>query len=335
MKKMDHKLNYSKRLKVINEGYIVMESTLSKKQQSLFHSEKSIEASLTYWTVNDGNESIMSEIVSHESISNGQHDVKMKNIRLSLDDFEPFYTVINPSFRVLDFVSLLLSGERSFCQDYNVPVYAGSLKCKGDFARSLKDILEEHLIPKEAENDIMNCLFNFFGDLINLPIKLTTIGERRKIQILCGFPTVHEDSDTENAKSVLDEYSKDISRYIEVDQCINDCVVYAGNEENLLFQCPNQRCKEFRFRPCTRAGCPGQKVLSSECEHLLKDGIPYKRLFYRFLIPNIIDLLNTKYFLCALNYQNDILLKGNLGDLFIYDIFDGSIPIEHCKFNGI
>jgi len=175
--------------------------------------------------------------------------------------------------------------------------------------------------------------------VVNLPIQLTDNFQSNQAivnskcakhdQIIDDHENDVEDFEYENAaKSLLDEYCSDTARYIEVDQCINDCFVYAGDENILLMRCP--KCSEFRYRPCTRSKCPGKKKVSSECQqHLLdNDGIPFKQLFYRFLIPTFIDLIETDYFLCALEYQTDLILRGDESALYYNDFSDGSVAIE-------
>jgi hypothetical protein len=47
-----------------------------------------------------------------------------------------------------------------------------------------------------------------------------------------------------------------------------------------------------------------------------------------FVIPIFIDLIETDYFLCALEYQTDLILRGDEGALFYNDFSDGSVAIE-------
>ena len=74
--------------------------------------------------------------------------------------------------------------------------------------------------------------------MVNLPIQLTDnfqsnlaiVNSKRRsshIQIKDNHVVKDvEDFEYENAaKSMLDEYCRDTARYIEVDQCINDCFV--------------------------------------------------------------------------------------------------------------
>ena len=262
--------------------------------------------------------------------------------RMFLDENISNVKKISPSFDILYYIGLIISAMKvgsNHCSDYNSPLYQTSKNTKGEFAKSLKSVFEGNLISKVAENEILNCLYTFLGDMVNLPIQLTDnfqsnlaiVNSKRSshIQIKDNHVKDVEDFEYENAvKSNLDEYCRDTARYIEVDQCINDCFVYAGDENISLMRCPI--CSEFRYRPCTRSKCPGKKKVSSECEHLLvNDGIPYKQLFYRFLIPLFIDLIETDYFLCAIEYQTDLILRGDESALFYNDFSDGSVAIEH------
>ena len=245
---------------------------------------------------------------------------------------------ISPSLKIIYLVEMIISSIKiggHQCADYNIPLFENSKNTKGEFAKSLKCVIEGHLISKVAEDEILNCLFNFLGNVVNLPIKLTETFASHQISEFAisnqsnkDIEIDVEDFEYENAaKSMLDVYCRDTARYIEVDQCINDCFVYAGDDNISLMRCPI--CSEFRFRPCTRSKCAGKKKISSECHHLLtNDGIPFKRLFYRFLIPNIIDLIETDYFLSAIEYQTDLILRGDDSD-FYNDFSDGSVAIEH------
>ena len=262
--------------------------------------------------------------------------------RMFLDENISNLKKISPSFDILYYIGLIISAMKvgsNHCSDYNLPLYQTSKNTKGEFAKSLKSVFEGNLISKVAENEILNCLYTFLGDMVNLPIQLTDnfqsnlaiVNSKRSshIQIKDNHVKDVEDFEYENAaKSNLDEYCRDTARYIEVDQCINDCFVYAGDENISLMRCPI--CSEFRYRPCTRSKCPGKKKVSSECEHLLvNDGIPFKQLFYRFLIPLLIDLIETDYFLCAIEYQTDLILRGDESALFYNDFSDGSVAMEH------
>ena len=324
------KLSRSMRKKFIDKRFAVVENSLN---------------------VDEDNNDIIDETPmdideSEAELSTADHQYWNSNAlienRMFLDENISNVKKISPSFDILYYIGLIISAMKvgsNHCSDYNSPLYQTSKNTKGEFAKSLKSVFEGNLISKVAENEILNCLYTFLGDMVNLPIQLTDnfqsnlaiVNSKRSshIQIKDNHVKDVEDFEYENAaKSNLDEYCRDTARYIEVDQCINDCFVYAGDENISLMRCPI--CSEFRYRPCTRSKCPGKKKVSSECEHLLvNDGIPFKQLFYRFLIPLFIDLIETDYFLCAIEYQTDLILRGDESALFYNDFSDGSVAIEH------
>ena len=126
-------------------------------------------------------------------------------------------------------------------------------------------------------------------------------------------------------ESIVDKYDRKTPRFVQIDQCVNDCYVYAGNQIT-DFSCPT--CKEARFRACSRAMCDGRG--KSECDHLRKDGVAFKQLFYRPLLILIVDLLKTPHFLTALNYQR--IVHDNPPQKSNYSDFkDGEMAIEHLE----
>lgn len=129
---------------------------------------------------------------------------------------------------------------------------------------------------------------------------------------------------TETAVSIMDKYDVKTTRFVQIDQCINDCFVYAG-DNSVLFSCPI--CKEIRFRPCTRAMCSG-RGRSTSCEHLKTDGVAYKQMFYRPLLLLIVDLLKTPNFVTALNYER----KSHTSETKQYaDFMDGDVAVDHLS----
>jgi len=134
--------------------------------------------------------------------------------------------------------------------------------------------------------------------------------------------------------STIHEYALKSTRYVGVDQCRNDCYVYAGknNEEYL---CPI--CESDRFRPCTRTLCKGKGT--AHCEHLKTtdgDGIAFKQLFYRPLLVLISDLLKSSRFLSSLRFQSfqeKAKQVGYYSDLMDGDVVQHHLSIMHSKFN--
>ena len=230
------------------------------------------------------------------------------------------------------------------CHDFHAPLFDGSKVSKGEWAISFLNICEEYLIPKEFEDALLNNIYNAFGSIANVPAKLTEKGKINSIKhrknLLSHVDksnTTNEDNissdedddsiilDEENAKSALQNYTSKVTRYISFDTCIDNCTVFTGNRLQNKFFCPSDDCKKPRFRPCSRAECKFKG--STTCEHLLKDGIAYKTLYYRLLIPLLLDLVDTNFFVQALNYQNDCILEND--DSFYQDWRDGSVPRQH------
>lgn len=129
-----------------------------------------------------------------------------------------------------------------------------------------------------------------------------------------------------NAESIVEKYDMRTARFIQIDQCYNDCFVYAGDNMK-LFSCPS--CNEVRFRPCCRAMCRGRG--SSLCEHLRNvDGVAYKQMFYRPLLILIADLLKTPFFLKALNYRRNPHVHPTTNNCYS-DFMDGYIATFHLE----
>ena len=131
-----------------------------------------------------------------------------------------------------------------------------------------------------------------------------------------------------NAESTVDRYDMKTARFLQIDQCFNDCFVYAG--DNLkLFSCPV--CNEVRFRPCCRTTCKGRG--RSDCDHFIKqgvaDGVAYKQMFYRPLLILIADLLKTPHFITALNYERKF--HGPQENDAFADFMDGEIAKTHLE----
>jgi|APCry1669189000_1035189.scaffolds.fasta_scaffold03200_3 hypothetical protein len=130
-----------------------------------------------------------------------------------------------------------------------------------------------------------------------------------------------------NAVSLVESYDTKVSRFVQFDQCFNDCFVYAGDNKE-FFICPI--CNEIRFRPCCRSLCKGRGRF--DCSHLKdNDGVAYKQLFYRPILLLITDLIQTGHFLTALNYKRISHLKDEFQEKSYTDFMDGEIAIKHLQ----
>eukprot|EP01036_Dinobryon_divergens_P036017 gene36017-46795_t len=134
-----------------------------------------------------------------------------------------------------------------------------------------------------------------------------------------------ESLSAENALPALKDYNRKVNRWFSFDQCINDCCVFVGTPTFKMFACPT--CHARRYRACTRSKCKGKG--NDDCNHLLDDGIAFKKLHYRMLIPLFIDLINTKYFVAALHYQNECLHGSE--EKYYSDLLDGDVAKEHLN----
>jgi hypothetical protein len=184
-------------------------------------------------------------------------------------------------------------------------------------------------LPEQAVKDIMNLIYNTWGQSSNLPIKLSETGKECIRLKICEDNNYDDDDDddddsvaslsAENVLPALKDYNRKVSRWFSFDQCINDCCVFVGNPMHSNFACPT--CHARRYRACVRTKCKGKG--KDDCQHLLENGIAFKKLYYRMLIPLLIDLINTKYFVAALHYQNECL-HGSEGE-FYSDLLDGEV----------
>ena len=278
---------------------------------------------------------------SHSSAEDEQNHPNMETFdkledvtqypRISLAQSKSYATLTYPKFKILPLVTHLVEEINDSTtileRDDSALLFESSSISKGQFAREFYQIANKYLLPKAAENGILNLLYNTFGHEANLPVTLTVNG-RNNLQSQdfgqADNNTVEEKLSAENAVSDVKKYCRKISRWIQFHQCENDCCVFVGKlyEE---FSCPV--CKSPRYRPCTRSGCKGKGT--EQCSHLHNDGLAYKSLYYRLLIPLLVDLLNTKYFVSALHFQNERMQSSNGCEEFYSDILDGEVAKEH------
>ena len=251
--------------------------------------------------------------------------------RISLADSRSNTKLIYPKFKMLALVNHFVR-EMSYSttileSDDSTPLCEGSSISKGQWAREFDKIANKYLLPKEAEDGILNLLYNTFGQESNLPVTLTVNGRnilQRQDFGQADNDKVDENLSAQNAVSAVKKYCRKISRWVPFQQCQNDCCVFIGKLYD-QFSCP--KCKSPRYRPCTRSECGGKGT--ERCSHLLNDGIAYKSLYYRLLIPLLVDLINTKYFVSALHFQNERMQSSNGCEEFYVDILDGEVAKEH------
>jgi len=256
--------------------------------------------------------------------------------RIRVADFESKVSKVYKSFQFVDVVNRVVKfmNDPNHClkRDDHVHLFRDSSVSKGQWARGMQRICNEYLLPDKAVKDIMNLLYNSFGQSSKLPIILSRSGKERIFRQLCKETEFDDDDDdsveslsAENALPALKDYNRKVNRWFSFDQCINDCCVFVGTPTFKMFACPT--CHARRYRACTRSKCKGKG--NDDCNHLLDDGIAFKKLHYRMLIPLFIDLINTKYFVAALHYQNECLHGSE--EKYYSDLLDGDVAKEHLN----
>jgi hypothetical protein len=313
-------LHASKRSKTVSVDHdIVNERT----HQSILEAEQSVE------NLND-NRIMETERVTFQ--------------RVSLVDSECKISLVDETYNIMLLVQSVLRHLTNpinvLESDDQVALFEESDISKGKWAREYYSICNKFHISKIAQREILNLMYNTWGQSTNLPIKLTKLGQSNLRRQLCDTEVSNEDDDVSdnnfigdrlsapNTMSQINNYTRKASRWIKFHQCVDDCCVFVGELAN-SFYCSNSDCQKPRFRPCARSTCEGRGQ-KSDCEHLLNDGVENKSLHYRLLIPLFVDLLNTKYFVTALNYRNDLTISG-LTESYYTDILDGSVAKEHLE----
>ena len=245
-------------------------------------------------------------------------------------------------------LTIISNQAKKLPRDNKTKLSLGGKVQKGSFARAILDWSEEYNVPTIGQDALLNILYNSF-DGFNLPVRKSSgKNTHKQIEFLHEFKHlsiqneetesvseegVSSEGENENdddgilgddsssictedltanvIKASLNEYSAQSTRYVAVDQCINDCFVYAGSNSK-QYSCPH--CAEIRFRPCKRTFCVGKG--GTNCDHLSDsngDGIALKKLFYRPLLVLISDLLRTPRFLSSLKYERVKVQSTNLG----------------------
>jgi hypothetical protein len=296
-------------------------------------------------------ETYNNDMVQYEDIDDsgsGLQDYEAKyfqfvddRLDVSLNDKNVIVQKIVSDFSIMKFVHHVLDSMKIPIQmqfDDSKPLFEKSQITKGEFARAFNDLVDEHLLSKEVENAVINLLHNSLRKVIEIPVKQTLASmELNKAETLnAHFKSLTVDDDDEISLSSIDvslseelvvsgsrEYKHNYLRWLSFDTCKRDCMVFIGTDRSKLFNCPH--CNSVRFRPCSRSKCVGHG--ETNCLHLLKDGIAYKQFHYRLLIPMLIDLINTEYFVAALNFVSDSLQDDDSD--FYTDICEGQVAIEN------
>ena len=259
-------------------------------------------------------------------------------IRVNLKDgYQSIIPLMDDTYSIMSQVTSLLKymslSENFLEPDDTVELFEGSTHTKGEWSREFHSICNKFILPQDAQKELLNFIFNTFGQTADLPVALTTSGKKRfkKKYTYSDDQRYGEEDESGDDKSIsdpntlsrVDDYIRKASRWIKVNQCVNSCCVFVGKLKT-AFACP--KCGARRYKECVRFDCKG-KGKKDDCDHLHMDGVANKNLLYRLLIPLLADLINTKYFVTALNFQNDCI--GSDSENAYTDILDGEVAKEH------
>ena len=164
-------------------------------------------------------------------------------------------------------LTILSNQAKKLPRDNKTKLCLGGKVQKGSFARAILDWSEEYNVPTIGQDALLNILYNSF-DGFNLPVNKNS-GKKphKQIEFLHEFKNlsiqneeaeslssdegVSSEGENENdddgilgddsssictedlnanfIKGSLNGYSAKSTRYVAVDQCVNDCFVYAGS----------------------------------------------------------------------------------------------------------
>ena len=282
--------------------------------------------------VDDSGSGIQSYEAKYFQLDDDRLDVSLDNKNVVVEKIVPDFSIMKFVYHVIDAMKIPI--EVPF--DESKPLFENSKITKGEWARAFNNLVDEHLLSKEVENAVINFLHNSLRKVIEIPIRPTLASiELNKVEALNNhLKTLTIDDDIsmssiavslseELVTSGAREYKHNYLRWLSFDTCKRDCMVFTGSHNSKLFECLH--CKSVRFRPCSRSQCNGRG--ETDCVHLLKDGIAYKQFHYRLLIPMLIDLINTEYFVAALNFVTDSVHDDDSD--YYTDICEGQVAIEN------
>ncbi len=240
---------------------------------------------------------------------------------------------ILPEFNILKEVDRFLASLELgvHVDDGNALLHPNLSTTKIQFSRGLLEYFEQTNTFGRNRTLLVNFLANTIGGVINLPVS-KLVSKSSKTHIVVDENIQHEDDDNVTVSTVeglfdesvhcdYEKYCTKQSRFFSFDQCVNDCTLYLGRNSN-SFRC--KTCKKPRFRICTQRGCRTRGT--SLCQHLLRDGSPYKQLHYRPLITIMTDLLSQSKFHHYLNYGR---VHNNSAEYS--DFMDGELARGHLR----
>jgi len=205
---------------------------------------------------------------------------------IETDEKEKIIIEVDKSFNVIPLIQAIIDAEPKIpiddSDDLQFPILVPKKITKGQFARALANWFIVSAVPISNQLDLLIILEKHLSG-VKLPIK--------KIK-------------TNNYKSTINNYNIDVSRTLKFDICSrNGCMAFVG-EKSKLKEC--EKCHQKRYRPCTK--CKFVFLNSTnDCNHGISIRKPYKTVFYRPILPLIINLINTDMFLKFINYEAETL----------------------------
>lgn len=118
------------------------------------------------------------------------------------------------------------------------------------------------------------------------------------------------------------------TKYVKIGVCPRGCMAFVGHTECELLRC--RKCEHPRFNHCTYPSCKHKEY--DLCSHRLESKTAKKFLFYRPILPLLMELVQTKYFV---EYSANALKfvqanPWNAGDTYIYsDVLSGAEAQKH------
>ena len=152
---------------------------------------------------------------------------------ISQNIFLPHQSKLRPLIRGFDIKDLIRKFKDAILfdavdeHDSKNIICLGSKTTKKKFSCAIEDWKNEFYISEDALESLWNILYNSFGEFVNLPVKvrsqctsnMETLEPINEDDILSiSTQDLHEPKVTSN----IDKYTREPSRFISVDQCVND-----------------------------------------------------------------------------------------------------------------
>jgi len=223
-------------------------------------------------------------IVEYSSSEEKKEEEKKETVKTN--EKERNIIEVDKSFNIIPLIQAIIETKPKIPiddgDDLQFPVLFPKKITKGKFARALNNWFIISAVPISNQLELLIVLEEHLSG-VKLPIKKTKAN---------------------NYKSTISNYNIDVSRTLKFDICSrNGCMAFVG-EKSKLKEC--EKCHQKRYRPCTKC----QFVFlnsANECNHGISFRKPYKTVFYRPILPLIINLINTDLFLKFLNYEMETL----------------------------